>query len=137
MPTSGAGKKVPENKACVRLNQQCYDPAWDYNCWVRRFHHPLPASYRYLRASYPRIPRRPISALISTLLSQKSKKSPYQFATDLLKLSVIILVVVVRTAVGSLLMVAMLRLAAKSSKFWKICSKLCLSSFVLVKRILN
>lgn len=35
----------------------------------------------------------------------------YQFATDLLKMSVMILSVVVRTAVGSLLMVEMLRLA--------------------------
>ena len=45
-------------------------------------------------------------------IPKKQKKYPYQFATDLLKMSVIILVVVVRTAVGSLLMVAMLRLAA-------------------------
>ena len=34
----------------------------------------------------------------------------YQLATDLLKMSVMILVVVVRTAVGSLFIVAMLRL---------------------------
>ena len=36
----------------------------------------------------------------------------YQLATDLLKMSVMILSVVVRTALGSLLMVEMLRLAA-------------------------
>jgi hypothetical protein len=37
------------------------------------------------------------------------RRSSYQLATDLLKMSVMILSVVVRTAVGSLLMVAMLR----------------------------
>ena len=46
---------------------------------------------------------------VPVIFGRPGRNGPYQLATDLLKMSVMILSVVVRTAVGSLLMVAMLR----------------------------
>ena len=48
---------------------------------------------------------------MSAVFGRDGRNRPYQLATDLLKMSVMILSVVVRTAVGSLLMMEMLRLA--------------------------